>query len=315
MIAIKQAYNSIYIPTEQKGIKEMLPRMTADGRPLPASLTLEAALTLPLLITVLYGFFFFFLAIVLHIRMQSALDRVGQKLAAWFYIVEQGRDRLMQYMDHEEGEKDEALPQIGSWDISDLGSMAVDMVMAETVVKAMLTDVFHGQFAGEEVVEGGTGGISMLASYYDRNTKVLHLRATYTILFPLFTFPRIRITVVQRSAHRAWVGKPFENPPEQKYVYVTDTGKVYHTSLSCSYLKLTIKEVPLSSVDSRRNSDGARYHECERCGKGEGATVFLTSCGDAYHSNRNCPGLKRTVNSVPEEETNLPICTRCRSRS
>ena len=64
----------------------MLRRMTADENDLPASLTLEAALTLPLFLTVLWGFFFFFLALVLQIKMQSAMDRVGQKLAAYFYL-------------------------------------------------------------------------------------------------------------------------------------------------------------------------------------------------------------------------------------
>ena len=78
-------------------------------------------------------------------------------------------------------------------------------------------------------------------------------------------------------------------------VYLTETGTVYHRSLDCSYLKLTISKVLYRDLANLRNSSGGKYKMCERCRHGitpqDGEEVYITIYGDCYHKSHTCAGL------------------------
>lgn len=120
----------------------------------------------------------------------------------------------------------------------------------------------------------------------------------------------------------AWTGKEAsggtgdggQQKEPEKMVYVTETGGVYHRSLSCSYINLSVEQVSGSSIQSRRNQYGEKYEPCELCSRSQkpAGTVFITGKSNRYHNLGSCSGLKRTVRIVKESEVNgMGACGRC----
>ncbi len=135
--------------------------------------------------------------------------------------------------------------------------------------------------------------------------------------FPV-PIPGRRIAV--RGRVHAWTGRdPEENrelpsEEENRLVYVTEYGSVYHTRSECTYLELKIRKVPSALVPAMRNAGGGRYHACEKCvGKGGmHGLVYITGEGDCYHNSSRCSGLTRKVHLVPASEAEgMHICSRC----
>ena len=120
---------------------------------------------------------------------------------------------------------------------------------------------------------------------------------------------------------RAWTGRSSDDTASDdssQYVYVAENASVYHTSASCSHIKLSIRQVSSSGVEKLRNENREKYHACERCvGKGEMASVvYITDEGDRYHNSAQCSGLKRNVSLVEKSEAeDLPACSKCGSHT
>lgn len=156
---------------------------------------------------------------------------------------------------------------------------------------------------------------------FSEDQKIIDViwRKGYSFPFRVIPLPAVNITF--RARVRAWSGRDGyvkeedeeeEKEPEE-LVYVTETGTVYHRNLQCSYLKLSIRTVLTSSLDSLRNSGGGKYYPCERCGGSVSGSAYVTTYGDRYHGSLECSTLKRTVNTVPLEEaknTKRP-CSKC----
>lgn len=98
-------------------------------------------------------------------------------------------------------------------------------------------------------------------------------------------------------------------------VYVTDLGNVYHKSLGCSYLNLSVVQAAGSSIGSLRNDYGERYTSCEICSRNQKAagTVYITKKGNRFHNMGSCSGLKRSVRMVEENQASsqMGACSRC----
>ena len=103
------------------------------------------------------------------------------------------------------------------------------------------------------------------------------------------------------------------NRAQEEYVYVTESGQVYHVSRNCTHLKLSVRQVSFLEAQMSRNENGEVYGACEKCCEGAGVkTVYITSEGDRYHFERECPGLKRTIYCVPVSQVpDYRICSRC----
>ena len=121
---------------------------------------------------------------------------------------------------------------------------------------------------------------------------------------------------INRSRIRIWSG--YDNcsgNTQEKYVYITENKDVYHTSLSCSHLKLSIHEVSKSQIKNMRNEYGEMYSECDVCkAKYEGISekYYITDFGSHFHHSLECPGITRTIIMVsPYEVSHLPQCQRC----
>ena len=195
---------------------------------------------------------------------------------------------------------------------------AEEAYMLTAVLPARLEDdVVHA--AGAErldrsIVEGGSGGIRCGGSRMSSRTGIGELEVTYQIRLPIPMFGVPPVTCREKMRIKAWVGyeKPVFEKDDEKTVYVTETGLVYHKDYHCTYLELSIHMVQPEEVEGLRNTGGGKYYPCERClGHGKRG-VYITDSGDRYHSSLSCSGLKRTVYAVPMSEVvGKGACSRC----
>ena len=117
----------------------------------------------------------------------------------------------------------------------------------------------------------------------------------------------------------AWTGTEFpDNGGEQgeieQMVYVTASGSVYHKNPGCSYLNVSLKQIPGSSVRSASNQYGEHYSACETCSRGQNpaGVVYVTEQGNRYHNLESCSGLKRSVRLVKASSVSgMSACSRC----
>lgn len=95
-------------------------------------------------------------------------------------------------------------------------------------------------------------------------------------------------------------------------VYVTKAGTVYHESKSCVYLSVKVSAVSYEQIASKRNSSGRKYTACGRCvGEKPPEKVYISLGGERFHARADCPSLKRVVQEKDRKEVTLPACSKC----
>lgn len=95
-------------------------------------------------------------------------------------------------------------------------------------------------------------------------------------------------------------------------VFVTAHGTVYHKSLKCTHLRLSVEQTTVTQAEARRNRYGAKYYACSCCKSGVGAAVYITDTGNRYHARLSCSGLKRTIREIPLSEAGKrKACSKC----
>ena len=182
------------------------------------------------------------------------------------------------------------------------------IVLAKTYWKKQVDT----NYLDRSCIKNGTKGISFLGSYYDEKSGDIILKARYQMVIPFPLFHVLSYRAGHEVHQKVFRGYQFELEGEdEEYVYVTEHQSVYHTSRSCTYLQLNIKQV----FDVQGYLDGKRgYSPCEFCiKKGEKpALLYVTEQGRRYHKTLSCSGLKRTVRRVKKRDVNhLSPCSRC----
>lgn len=238
--------------------------------------TLEAAVVLPLLACFFVSILFFFRVMQIEIAVQKALNDTGRQLAV--------------YMANEESALSVAEAQ--ALFLKELGETEVP----------------------ECYILGGKLGISLLSSEFDE--REVNLKACYRILLPVRIFWIKELSMEQRADCRKWNGWSAvpENGEADVWVYITETGSVYHRVSTCSHLELSIQSVKREEIAYLRNENGGKYHECSSCANQTNTwgNVYITNQGDCYHNDLNCSGIKRTVYMVRLSEVGeRECCKRC----
>ena len=249
-----------------------------NKRELGGSLTIEASLILPIFI------FAMFLALSLinlmrfHLNLQEAIHQEMGKLALRAYR---------------------------EWNVSQAG--VGSSVLAR--LDPLLLD--------KAPIKGGEGGIDFSGSKLD-NREIIEINAVYQAELPYDFFHIFNRSFCAKCLMHSFIGyeKGLDErsvcQKEEEYVYVTETGTVYHKDRECSYLRLSIKEADRSALKDLRNSSGHKYYACRSCGKSAGNRVYITDDGTCYHSSLVCHGLKRTVTCIPLSQAGgKRPCSRC----
>ncbi|MCR4672778.1 MAG: pilus assembly protein [Lachnospiraceae bacterium] len=255
------------------------------GRKRVGSLTVEAALVLPLCICAAVFFCGMFRAVSAYEQVNAALCQAARELAA---------------------------ASIEDEDTASARGYAYFLESCLTSGSEL------------EAVQGGVYGV-LVTCQYDETEKTVSLKAAYRVNIPGVLLPDRGITVTDQAVSRKWRGADGIGPPsesvaasedDQEMVYITDNQSVYHVNPDCTHLKLTISEVSAGAVGEAVNIYGAHYRPCEKCSGGSDmeAYVYISPEGDCWHNDSGCSGLKRSVREISRkeaEEMGLGPCLRC----
>ena len=257
------------------------------------SMTVEAAVIIPLLLFLVLNLTSVMEMLRLHSRLELALWKYGKVMAVGSYLL---------------ADNEEADEETNEW----LQTGAT--ILTDAAVYLAVTAELGEEYLEQAPLTYGKYGLSFLrSSYLEEDDIDIHL--AYRVS-PDFALPGFgSFWMVNRYYARAWTGYCVAEEEEaDEYVYVTVYGTVYHESLQCSYLKRTIELVSVEEARCRRNQSGGRYVLCELCGMhGKPEAVYITPDGDRYHLREDCAALKRTLQILEKTEAaeTYKACSRC----
>ena len=186
-------------------------------------------------------------------------------------------------------------------------NVAFTKAAALGAVKSFFMRNMQGYTTATGIIEGGAGGVALSMDLFNREAASIHVKAVYRAKVPL-AFWSGGITVKQDIEGYAWLGEEFmDSSDNEKMVYITPHGTVYHEDINCTYLRPAVYAESIANVASVRNSGGERYRECEACTKRTWITpsaVYITRYGNRYHTNPDCVKIKHEVISVPISRVN-----------
>ena len=263
---------------------------------LKGSMTVEAAIVLPL-------FMFFFLNLLwmmeifnLQSTLQMALRECGSELCLYAYAY----DRIVD-------EKED----------TGLEAFVENITFSYLYVKEKVEEYAGVTYLEHSPAKGGKDGLIYADSSVLQEGDVIDLVISYQ------AEPFISIAgfhpgwFYARFYGRAWTGYDVsdrDNGKEEKYVYVTENASVYHWDRECSHIQLDIRKCGLEEAEALRNTDGDKYRPCELCITSNPDTVYITGDGNRYHSTAGCTGLRRTVYTMTLDRAAelYKECSRCK---
>ena len=238
------------------------------------SYTLEAAVVIPLLAGYLVTVLFFFSILEIQFAVDEALIYAGKKTAVESSLV----------------------------DSEELLFLSAEGYLQYTLAENTLIERF---------VKHGSLGIRLWKSEFSGEEIIL--RAEYEVMLPISFFEIGKIRMSSQNSFRKWIGNSTTDIAVDE-VYVTQTGTVYHNSLSCRSIDLSIETGLIQDVRTLRGKNGQKYYECTRCewtDKDE-ERIYYTDYGTLYHKDIACSALKRTVSKIKLEQVgNRRPCSFC----
>lgn len=288
-----------------KQIKKIKQIVWIKNRKYPGSLTLEAAILLPLFLFFMMTMLSLMEMLYFYGMVEQRLHQIGKKMA--IYAPAAGLITESFIGETEEGN--------GNVDSEEIGRIAADILGDQYVKNNLINGTMQQELSSSGVV-GGSGGLNLLYSKIMTEGDVIDLVVSYEIeprnnFFFLPAYP-----VLNRCRVRAWTGYAVVpdtvNEAGERMVYITETGTVFHLTKTCTYLDLSIQPVPSGELNQYRNQSGGIYGRCELCGDGEAEIYFITDYGDCYHTSLVCSGLKRTITQIPISQVgDRHACSRC----
>lgn len=291
-------------------------------RALSASLTLEAALALPLFLFAMYILILPMRMLRTSRSMQTACEEVCQAAAQGIYVIRAGTSAA------------EAVPEAagaaetiarlaglssGSGETRDSASGSADLI------RGYLTGNALGAYAAQRAKAAAGDGyaehvLSLRSSCLsDGETITLTLDYDYRLPFTVLGLGSIHQSVT--ASRRAWLGadpawdpsKTAEAADEDPIVYVGRDSTRYHRTASCHYLSNNMTPVPFSTVSLQRNRFGKSYAPCARCARGvTGGTVYILDGGTSYHADAGCSALAAYARAVRlSTVSHLGKCSYC----
>ena len=249
-----------------------------------ASLTIEAAMSLPLFSFPMISVLYFIQVVDISVRLTGAICETSNEMAVYAYVKEAGK--------------------LQGSSVSDIITGGLTAAYAKNKIKT------RGR------LEENKGNLSLIKSSFLKEGQMIDLAGTYQVKYPITLLPIKQMKIAVRGRVRAWTGRDGVNGDgsgegEGALKLITVNGKVYHKDPECTHIKLSIKPVDKDSVGHLRNESGGKYYPCGQC-KGGSNTVYITDTGDKYHSSLGCSGLKRGILLVPMSEvTDWQPCSRC----
>ncbi|MFT3982667.1 MAG: hypothetical protein QM697_02070 [Lachnospiraceae bacterium] len=242
------------------------------------SLTIEAALVLPLFLFAMLSLLSLLSLLLFSVRVQEVLHQQTKYLAQQAYV---------------------------EWE--------TDVTALQT---AFIEEIGISRLRGAPVKDGAAGLDFTKTDLSDR--EFIKLAIDYEAVLPYDLLNLFDYQFSQSCLMHTWIGyeKGLDGRAQknkEEYVYITEDSEVYHRDRECSHIRLSIHETSSKEIENLRNNSGGKYHSCEVCHSSIGnEQLYITKDGEKYHNSLSCSGLKRTVTAIPLSETgNRRPCLRC----
>ena len=281
-----------------------------------ASLTVEAALILPILLSALLFFLSFLQIIRVEQKLYYAAAEIAEETASCGYVMKYAQQEFDALW--EDGGEYGAVTGF----VTDLLQGAGNALGFRRALRAKLAD----EDCIEAMVVRGVGGIDFWGSEIYAEDEMSVICMEFDISFPVFQRFIPKLPLKKYVVLRSFSGEGQLSQREEEggdggkeeesgaYVYVTESGTVYHVLANCSYIRLSVEKVKSGGIADRRNQYGGKYYPCDGCLKKNAApeTVWVTKSGTHYHASRDCGKIKRTVKKIPLSEASMyRPCSRC----
>ncbi len=165
-------------------------------------------------------------------------------------------------------------------------------------------------------VRDGETGVSLKNLSVSQKGEIVY-QAAYHIKPFITLLPIGDILINDRFYSHAWTGyqgtEAWGNESRKEiYVYITDTGSRYHLQSGCTYLHVRVQAINHNRIGEIRNESGGKYYPCERCRPPREGIVYITSDGNCFHGQSDCPALKRTIYMIPLSQASAySPCRKC----
>ena len=259
-------YENSYIDTERASA------FTSKG-----SLTLEAALVVPIFFFAMLCLMYLMEITVIQTTMRTALHSVGKELAKEAYTTP---------------------------------------LLSGHEVEQKLREQIGTDKLNRSMIVGGEGGLDCSASSANWTSGELKLVVQYDLDVPVLMFRLPIVSRREELRVKGWTGyvSGWGGAQQETMVYITDYGLVYHREKECTYLELSVNSVKAADIETLRHQSGGKYYPCASCKTkvARPTVVYVTDYGERYHTTLNCSKMKRNVYAVPLDEVYiLGGCSKC----
>lgn len=296
----------------------------AEGRFVPASVTIEAALCLPL-------FLFFFMAVLEPIwwldrqrKIQTTAEAWSEKLCQYSYLASR---------ETEDAKRNESAGNKRLSEASGGDSFKADGKEAENPVNEEIQNaaVFLSEAAASLWLMGEAGQYADQlrienAEVPDETGNII-FQLEYEEQIPFFPEAFQKVTMNVGVKKRAWIGLDgklragstetgdmAEEDREEPMVYVGSGMGRYHLSRDCHYLSNQYEAVSEEQAKEMRNGTGQKLSPCASCSPSSAGNgiVYVTPSGRHYHYKKSCSAMVSYVRRVPlKEVSHLGVCSYC----
>lgn len=267
------------------------------------SVTLEAAIVLPtflLAVVSLYGFFTLF---NYQNILQNSVNNTAKSIARYSYVM----DRI--------GEIEESKELIENLNMDN--DILTNGINTGYAWNKILTKEVKG-YTEKSNILGGVSGLNIVSSKVGDESGYNKINIVYQMSFNILGIKKYNIRLSNYCYFRAWIGESIAEKADKnnKIVYITKTGKVYHLSQYCTYIEINLRKVRYGDIYLERNIKGNKYKKCNKCisrNLGEDEYVYVTMKGLKYHISKNCQSIMR--DAIPIDISKIgsrELCSRCK---
>ena len=281
------------------------------------SMTVEAAVVLPL-------FLFFFInlsssldMIMLHSDLQYSLHNAGNELCLYGSLLTEEMKGLgaTGHTGAAEGHSDDGAAEgTPSDSVLDVEGIA----LSYTYVKYRMAGELGEEYLSGSPLRNGSLSLNFLGSSIGEDSDFVDIKLSYAVKTPLDSIGMPVMYMAGRFYGHLWNGYEIsgsdESLDQERIVYITADSEVYHITPACTHLKLSVRGLDPADLDNERNGSGGRYYPCTVCAHGDVPdTIYVCSEGDRYHYDFDCYTLTRNYSPVPlsEVEDSHRPCSRC----
>lgn len=288
---------------EKKRHRSFLRHQGAVSREIPAGMTVEAALAVPLFLFFFFNVIFLLDVIRLQSNVTAALQQTGDRICEYAWYREYAAGGAAEGLE---------LPQ------------PVGGILSAAYAAGEIRNHLGSDYMNSTCLRGGSGGISCLQSRILAGDDIVEIHADYRTkpFVPVLNGPDFTIRTTYYG--HAWTGYDIgsgtgtgegggESAQEEEHVIVAENGVVYHLDPDCVYLKPDVRQADAAELDHLRANDGSIYHPCEYCHPSREGKVFITPDGNRYHSSADCSRIRRTTHEETAREAgeHLRPCPKC----